>query len=33
MKADNIGETMYADLKAEFTAYTKTLRHSINEAK
>ena len=33
MKADNLDETMYANLKAEFNVYKKTLRRSINEAK
>ena len=33
MKADNLDEVMYANLKAEFNDYKKTLRRSINEAK
>ena len=33
MKTDNLDEAMYANLKAEFNDYKKTLRRSINEAK
>ena len=33
MKADNLDNAMYANLKAEFSDYKKTLRRSINEAK
>ena len=32
-KADNVNEAAYTNLKAEFNAYKKTLRRSINEAK
>ena len=32
-KADNVNEAAYTNLKAEFNAYIKTLRRSINEAK
>ena len=32
-KADNVNEAAYTNLKAEFKAYKKTLRRSINEAK
>ena len=31
MKADNLDEVMYANLKAEFNDYKKTLRRSINK--
>ena len=33
MKADNLDEAMYANLKAEFNDYKNTLRRSIHEAK
>ena len=33
VKADNVDEAAYTNLKAEFNAYKKTLRRSINEAK
>ena len=32
MKADNLDEAMYSNLKSEFNDYKMTLRRSINEA-